>query len=67
MKRVLLSMALLATTLWLINNAAAQMDASIQIVKPLDRRNVPDKNTPVTVEITGVAAEDGRGLALTKE
>lgn len=59
MKRVLLSIALLATTLWFITNVAAQTDASIQIVKPLDRRNVPDKNTQVMVEITGVAAKDG--------
>ncbi len=58
MKRVLASIALLATTLWFVSNVAAQTPASIQIVKPLDRRNVPDKNAQVTVEITGVGAND---------
>lgn len=59
MKRILASIALFAATLWFVSNVAAQTPASIQIVEPLDRRNVPDKNAQVTVEITGVAANDG--------
>lgn len=59
MKRIVASIALLAATLWFVSNVAAQTPASIQIVKPLDRRNVPDKNAQVTVEIMGVTANDG--------
>ncbi len=59
MKRILASIALFAATLWFVSNVVAQTPASIQIVKPLDRRNVADKNAQVTVEITGVMANDG--------
>lgn len=40
-------------------NVLAQTAVGIEIVNPLDRRNVPDRNTPVTVQITG-AANDGQ-------
>ncbi|MCC7165664.1 MAG: hypothetical protein IT331_24415 [Anaerolineae bacterium] len=59
MKRVLVSIALLVVTLWFVGNVAAQSAASIQIVKPQDRRNVPDKNAQVTVQISGVLPNDG--------
>lgn len=59
MKRLLLSVALVTATLWFVSNVAAQTPASIQIIKPLDRRNVPDKNAQVTVEMKGVAPNDG--------
>ncbi len=40
----------------------AQTNATIQIVKPIDRHNVPlDIATDVTVAITGVSLDDGYG------
>lgn len=45
--------------LLMVWNALAQTTATIEIVKPLDRRNVPNKNAEVTVQIAGVAANDG--------
>jgi hypothetical protein len=59
MKRMLVSIALLGVALWFVGDVTAQTSASIQIVKPLDRRNVPEKDAQVTVEITGVMANEG--------
>lgn len=59
MKRVLVSLVLLVAALWFVNSVTAQTSASIQIVKPLDRRNVSDKNARVAVQISGVTPNDG--------
>lgn len=59
MKRVFSSIVLIVLTLGFVGQVSAQVVPTIQIVKPLDRRNVPAKNAQVTVQITGIAPGAG--------
>ena len=51
--------AIAAGMLFFAASAAAQSDASIKIVTPGDRRNVPIGENEVTVEISGANVKDG--------
>lgn len=60
MKRIFFSLELLLLlALSFVSTVASQSPVSIKIVEPIDRRNVPVKNAPVTVEISGIAPNRG--------
>lgn len=58
-KILLLLLLCIGVSNFMVWNVLAQIPPTIEIVKPLDRRNVSSTNTEVTVQMDGVSANDG--------